>query len=189
MIGNSNDVNYVVIWEAIERLETQGKITVELINSELHYRLVTDLNEMAERIVKSLNPVALNKSVNLMLHTDSEVLAMVDREKFWQVIYNVTDNAIKYTPEGGNVSLYVFGEGDYVRIEIIDTGIGIPEEQVDKIFDRFYRVDKARSRESGGTGLGLSIVKDVVDSHNGKILVDSKENDGTKFVIIIPKNL
>jgi len=182
------DINGEVdrLTKIINRLLSLTKLDINYEELELK---VTDINEMAQRIVKSIMPVALDKSIKIHLFTDNEVLAMVDREKFWQVLYNITDNAVKYTPEGGTVSLYVFSEGDYVRIEVIDNGIGIPADQIDKIFDRFYRVDKARSRESGGTGLGLSIVKDVVDSHNGEIIVDSKENDGTKFVIVIPKNL
>ncbi len=150
---------------------------------------VTDLNEMAGRIVKSLQPVSEAKNVVLSCATNREALAMVDREKFWQVVYNITDNAVKYTPSGGTVTVYVFNEGEYCRIEIVDTGIGIPEDDVNKIFDRFYRVDKARARESGGTGLGLSIANDVVSMHEGKILVDSKEGVGTKFIIIVPKKL
>lgn len=150
---------------------------------------VTDLNEMADRIVKSLLPVSEDKNVTLSNATNKEALAMVDREKFWQVVYNITDNAIKYTPSGGIVTVYVFNDGEFCRIEIVDTGIGIPEDDINKIFDRFYRVDKARARESGGTGLGLSIANDVVMMHEGKILVDSTEGVGTKFIIIVPKKL
>ncbi len=150
---------------------------------------VTDLNEMADRIVKSLLPVSEDKNVTLSNATNKEALAMVDREKFWQVVYNITDNAIKYTPSGGTVTVYVFNDGEFCRIEIVDTGIGIPEDDINKIFDRFYRVDKARARESGGTGLGLSIANDVVMMHEGKILVDSTEGVGTKFIIIVPKKL
>ena len=118
---------------------------------------------------------------------EEEVYAEIDLSKMWQVIYNITDNAIKYTPQGGVVKLKLKNEGDFCRIEISDNGIGIPEEDADRIFDRFYRVDKARSRESGGTGLGLSIVKDMVELHEGKILLDSKEGQGSTFIIIIPK--
>ncbi len=170
----------------IDRLLSLTKLDVESDTLDLQ---VTDINELAERISKSLKPVADKKNIKLSLMTDQEVLAMVDREKFWQVIYNVSDNAIKYTPAGGTVNLYVFNEGEFCRVEVLDNGIGIPQEEIDKIFDRFYRVDKARSRESGGTGLGLSIVNDVVSLHKGKILVDSTENEGTKFIIIVPKNL
>lgn len=170
----------------IDRLLSLTKLDVG--DEELDLK-VTDLNEMADRIVKSLQPVSENKNVILTNATNKEALAMVDREKFWQVIYNITDNAVKYTPSGGSVTVYVFNEGEFCRIEIVDTGIGIPEQDVNKIFDRFYRVDKARARESGGTGLGLSIANDVVMMHEGKILVDSTEGVGTKFIIIVPKKL
>lgn len=170
----------------IDRLLSLTKLDVG--DEELDLK-VTDLNEMADRIVKSLQPVSENKNVTLTNATNKEALAMVDREKFWQVIYNITDNAVKYTPSGGSVTVYVFNEGEFCRIEIVDTGIGIPEQDVNKIFDRFYRVDKARARESGGTGLGLSIANDVVMMHEGKILVDSTEGVGTKFIIIVPKKL
>ena len=182
------DINGEVdrLTKIIDRLLSLTKLDVG--DEELDLK-VTDLNEMAGRIVKSLHPVSEAKNVVLTNATNREALAMVDREKFWQVVYNITDNAVKYTPTGGTVTVYVFNEGEYCRIEIVDTGIGIPEDDVNKIFDRFYRVDKARARESGGTGLGLSIANDVVTMHEGKILVDSTEGVGTKFIIIVPKKL
>jgi len=182
------DINGEVdrLTKIIDRLLSLTKLDVGDEGLDLK---VTDLNEMAGRIVKSLLPVSEAKNVTLTNATNREALAMVDREKFWQVVYNITDNAVKYTPSGGTVTVYVFNEGEYCRIEIVDTGIGIPEDDVNKIFDRFYRVDKARARESGGTGLGLSIANDVVMMHEGKILVDSKEGVGTKFIIIVPKKL
>ena len=182
------DINGEVdrLTKIIDRLLSLTKLDVG--DEELDLK-VTDLNEMAGRIVKSLQPVSEAKNVVLTNATNREALAMVDREKFWQVVYNITDNAVKYTPTGGTVTVYVFNEGEYCRIEIVDTGIGIPESDVNKIFDRFYRVDKARARESGGTGLGLSIANDVVAMHEGKILVDSTEGVGTKFIIIVPKKL
>ena len=127
----------------------------------------------------------MKKNIDLKIHTKHEVLAMIDREKMWQVIYNLTDNAIKYTPDGGMVSLFVFNEGDNCRIEVEDNGIGIPEGDTEQVFDRFYRVDKARSRASGGTGLGLSIVKETVLLHGGIVYCESKENQGSKFTVIL----
>lgn len=182
------DINGEVdrLTKIIDRLLTLTKLDVG--DEELDLK-VTDINEMADRIVKSLLPVSEDKGVTLVNATNIEALAMVDREKLWQVIYNITDNAVKYTPSGGSVTVYVFNDGEFCRIEIVDTGIGIPEDDVNKIFDRFYRVDKARARESGGTGLGLSIANDVVMMHEGKILVDSTEGVGTKFIVIIPKKL
>ncbi len=170
----------------IDRLLQLTKLDAN--KSELDIK-ATDLNEMTERIIKNLSPVAENRNITLALHTKSEVLAMVDREKMWQVIYNITDNAIKYTSDGGMVSLFVFEDESSCRVEIEDNGIGIPEEEIPHVFDRFYRVDKARSRESGGTGLGLSIVHDLVMLHDGEVYCESKENHGTKFTVIIPKGL
>ena len=109
-----------------------------------------------------------------------------DSFKLAQVIYNVIDNAIKYTPRGGSVRVDLFRQGKKAVIRISDTGIGIPAEDLPHIFDRFYRVDKARSRETGGTGLGLSIVKQIVLMHDGDITASSVENEGTTFTIELP---
>ena len=116
-------------------------------------------------------------------------MGMADREKMWQVVYNITDNAIKYTPTGGKVEVGVYDDGKDMRIEVADNGVGIPEKDINKIFDRFYRVDKARSRESGGTGLGLSIVKELVNMHGGDISVESIVDAGTRMKVTIPKRL
>jgi two-component system phosphate regulon sensor histidine kinase PhoR len=96
------------------------------------------------------------------------------------------DNAFKYTPVEGEVRLSAWREGNDVRIAVADTGIGIPAEDLDRIFERFYRVDKARSREVGGTGLGLSIVKHIVESHGGTVKVESSLNHGTVFSFTLP---
>lgn len=170
----------------IERLLSLTKIDTEAEPLSLK---VTDINEMSQRIVKSLTPVAENRGIAISHITENEVIGMADREKMWQVVYNITDNAIKYTPEGGKVEVGVYDDGKDVRIEVADNGVGIPEKDIDKIFDRFYRVDKARSRESGGTGLGLSIVKELVNMHGGDIFVESIVNAGTRMKITIPKRL
>ena len=170
----------------IERLLSLTKLDTEAEPLSLK---VTDINETAQRIVKSLAPVAENEGISLTLLTEKEVIAVADREKMWQVVYNITDNAIKYTPEGGRVEVGVYGSGTECRIEVTDNGMGIPEKDIDKIFDRFYRVDKARSRESGGTGLGLSIVKELVEMHGGKITVESVVDSGTRMKIVIPTRL
>ena len=109
-----------------------------------------------------------------------------DAVKLQQVIYNVIDNAIKYTPRGGEVETELFRSGRKAVIRIKDTGIGIPAADLPHIFDRFYRVDKARSRATGGTGLGLSIVKQTVIQHGGNISAQSTEGKGTAFIIELP---
>ena len=168
----------------VDRLLTLTKLDAE--TDMLEVKRVS-VNTLIERINRSLKPQADIKNITTAVTEYDEVFAEIDLSKMWQVIYNLTDNAIKYTQTGGIVKTTLKSEGDFCRIEIEDNGIGIPREHLDKIFDRFYRVDKARSRESGGTGLGLSIVKDLVELHKGKILVDSKEGEGTIFIIIIPK--
>ena len=170
----------------IERLLSLTKLDTEAEPLSLK---VTDLNEMSQRIVKSLTLVAENKGIAITHITEKEVIGMADREKMWQVVYNITDNAIKYTPEGGKVEVGTYDDGKDIRIEVADNGVGIPEKDLDKIFDRFYRVDKARSRESGGTGLGLSIVKELVNMHGGEISVESIVDAGTRMKITIPKRL
>lgn len=109
-----------------------------------------------------------------------------DETRLIQVLMNLTDNAIKYTPEGGHVSITAAAEGGFVRVDVADTGIGIPEKDLPRIFERFYRVDKARSREMGGTGLGLSIVKHIVSAHDGQVWVASVQGQGTTFSFTIP---
>ena len=102
------------------------------------------------------------------------------------MIYNVIDNAIKYTPRGGEVHASLARVGKRAVIRVTDTGIGIPADDLPHVFDRFYRVDKARSRATGGTGLGLSIVKQIVQMHGGAISASSEEGKGTTFVIELP---
>ncbi len=168
----------------VDRLLTLTKLDAEMDVLETK---LTSVNMLLERVSRSLKPQADRKNIAMAVIESEEVYAEVDLPKMWQVIYNLTDNAIKYTPAGGVVKIILKNEGDFCRIEVEDNGIGIPDDDAERIFDRFYRVDKARSRESGGTGLGLSIVKDVVELHKGKILLDSKVGEGSTFIIVLPK--
>ena len=103
-----------------------------------------------------------------------------------QVLDNVISNALKYSPEGGNITFRLEEGTDEIQISVSDEGVGIPKDQVNKIFDRFYRVDKARSRNLGGTGLGLAIAKEMVEAHGGKIWAESKDEVGTTIFITLP---
>jgi signal transduction histidine kinase len=118
---------------------------------------------------------------------DPAVVIAADPDRLKQVLLNLTDNAIKHTPEGGNVRIEATGVfNGFARISVIDTGIGIPAEDVIHVFDRFYRVDKSRSRERGGSGLGLSIAQKIIEAHKGRITVSSKLGVGTTFDVYVP---
>lgn len=117
---------------------------------------------------------------------DNIPLVSVDELKLEQVFSNLLDNAIKFTPNGGSISILAAEEKDFIRIDFKDTGIGIQEEHLPHIFERFYRVDKTRSREMGGTGLGLSIVKHIMEAHGGKVTVESFFGKGSVFSVFIP---
>lgn len=112
-----------------------------------------------------------------------------DRDAIEQVIMNIVSNSIKYTPEGGTITVYVGAINGSVYVKVIDNGIGIPPQDLNRIFERFYRVDKARSRKMGGTGLGLSIVKEMIDGNDGTIDIKSEVNKGTEVIITLPTKI
>ena len=109
-----------------------------------------------------------------------------DRSKLEQIVYNLTENALKYTPDGGQITVTLQARGHNAILSVQDNGVGIPEEDQAHIFERFYRVDKARSRDTGGTGLGLSIVRQLVTMHGGTITVQSKPGQGSTFTVQLP---
>ncbi len=148
-----------------------------------------DLTNLIARIVKKLLPLARGKNIKLNFSYDLEkphTEMLLDRDKMYEAIYNIVDNSIKYTDKGGNVKITLSADVSKTIIEIEDDGIGIPKADAALIFDRFYRVDKARARETGGTGLGLAIAQEAVAMHGGHIEVISEEGVGSKFIIILP---
>ncbi len=146
----------------------------------------TDINQMMEDIIKRLSPLANVKQIAIQYTKEKDVLAEIDEMKMILAISNLVDNAIKYTPEEGSVTVTLDADHQNAFITVADTGIGIPEEEVGRIFERFYRVDKTRDRETGGTGLGLSITHATIMMHNGSIKVNSKEEEGTSIQVRIP---
>jgi two-component system phosphate regulon sensor histidine kinase PhoR len=149
-----------------------------------HYDVGVLLNEQAE----AMRPMALKKNIALKVVGPPEgTEAFCDSEAVHQIVTNLVDNALKYTPEGGSVELGARpAEGGQVTVYVRDTGIGIPEEDLPRLFERFYRVDKARSRELGGTGLGLAIVKHLVRAQGGEVTVESSLNQGSTFSFTLP---
>jgi len=146
------------------------------------------LRDVVTEQVKRLTPLARENGIDLDVTAREAIDTTGDAEKLTQVIYNVIDNAIKYTPRGGQVHVELNRAGKRAFIRVQDTGIGIPASDLPHIFDRFYRVDKARSRATGGTGLGLSIVKQILVMHGGDITAASRENEGSTFTIELPVN-
>lgn len=147
----------------------------------------TDMKEVLTEIYKKLSPLAAKKSINFTLRMmEDDVILPIERDSLTEAIYNIADNSIKYTEDGGEVTIDLNRDLGNVFVVISDSGIGIPKESVQKIFDRFYRVDKARARDTGGTGLGLAIALDAVKLHGGFIEVNSEEGVGSKFTIVLP---
>jgi signal transduction histidine kinase len=144
------------------------------------------LNKMVSDIVKRLAPLAEQKSIEILCDFVKDVAAEVDEVKMSSAISNLIDNAIKYTPDGGSVKVVIDADHQNAFVTVSDTGLGIAEEDQGKVFDRFYRVDKTRDRETGGTGLGLSITYQTMLLHNGAIKLTSKENEGSSFMLRIP---
>ncbi len=147
----------------------------------------TPVKPLLEKVTQELAPQANRKKITLTIESDcQQIAAMANHDWLKQVLFNLVDNSIKYTPDGGQVSLKCWSDGKYAFVAVKDTGIGIPSKDLPLIFDRFYRVDKARSRGAGGTGLGLAIVKFIVEMHGGKIDVKSEVNCGTTFTFSLP---
>ena len=149
-------------------------------------RKPTDMHAMLEQILKRLRPIARLNNVDLTLETVREVMADVDEVKFSLAITNLVENAIKYNVKDGWVHVTLDADHQFCYIKVEDSGIGIPEDQIDSVFERFYRVDKARSRETGGTGLGLAITKEIVLMHQGSIRLTSTEGEGSCFQVRVP---
>ena len=141
---------------------------------------------VAQRVEHMLEPLAKAAEVGLKLDVPEGLVVKITRDDLYQILFNLVENGIKYNLPGGQVELYAQDWGGRVVIMVEDTGVGIPEEDIGKVFDRFYRVDKARSRAAGGTGLGLSIVRDTARRHGGDVTVQRRNGEGTRFVVTFP---
>ena len=146
----------------------------------------TDINEFLEQILKRLRPIAEKEKVEVVFESNRSVSAEIDATKLSLAFSNLVENAIKYNKENGWVHVTLDADHKYFYVKVSDSGIGIPQESLDSIFERFYRCDKSHSREIGGTGLGLAITKNAVVSHGGAIKVQSAVGEGTTFTVRIP---
>ena len=145
-----------------------------------------DLKQLVRNIIYNNESYALEKNININSSLE-DIRAFIDKEKISQVIINLISNAIRYTNDNGEIFIKLYKVEDFIKISVKDNGIGIPKESVDYIFERFYRVDKSRCRNTGGTGVGLTICKSIIDLHGGNIEVKSELNIGSEFIITIPK--
>ncbi|HHP51083.1 MAG TPA: hypothetical protein ENM97_04450 [Moorella mulderi] len=162
----------------LRRLETRA---VEIKREKLH------LQELAEEVVRRYENISELAGVEFYTELEPVPFVWGDRLRLEQVIGNLLDNAFRFTPSGGQVRLKVGPSPEGVVLEVKDTGIGIPPQDLPHIWDRFYRADKARSRISGGGGLGLAIVKQVVEIHGGRVEADSELGKGSTFRVILPR--
>lgn len=180
-IAEEIDRENEIIGDLLNLVRTDGERAV--LNIE-----TVDVNELMEVVLKRLKPIALKNNIEIIFESMRPVTASIDRVKFIIVLTNIIENAIKYNHPEGWVNITLNADHKFFYVDVSDSGIGIPEECKDQVFERFYRVDKARSRETGGTGLGLAITKNIVLLHKGTIKFYSKENEGTTFNIRIPLN-
>ena len=178
-----------------EEIEREDKIINDLLAivkldksvAELNISAV-DINELTEIILKRLRPIARKNNVEVLLVSKREVVAEVDEVKMSLILTNLVENAIKYNKEQGTVEVTLDADHQFFTVQVSDTGIGIPQECLEQIYERFYRVDKSHSREIGGTGLGLAITRSAVLMHRGSIRVESTPGEGTSFIVKIPLN-
>ena len=177
--------------ERLTRLINDILSLSEIENSYIRdYQQEINTSEVIREVTDIIRPIANNKEIELITEIETNLpILKGNQDWFKQMLINLLDNAIKYTSNNGKVSVNAFEKYNNIVIVIKDTGIGIPKKDIPRLFERFYRVDKARSRKIGGTGLGLAIVKHIVISLKGRIKVNSEVGKGTEFTVIIPKNI
>lgn len=182
-----------IIQKESDRLKRLIEDILLLSSIESKNNLVTEnvlLYNIFKEVYEMISYIASSKHIKIYYNFEDENVAIqAYGDYIKQLFLNLIDNAIKYTPEGGTVIINQFTRNNEITIEVIDNGVGIPKEDQDKIFQRFYRVDKARSRSVGGTGLGLAITKHIVNSLQGNISVESKLGEGSKFIVTIPTKI
>jgi two-component system sensor histidine kinase BaeS len=165
----------------LENLHKLDSANLRLNKSEI------DLAEIVQKAVKSFDVAIKEKKLTVSISGNSSNI-LADADRISQTAINLVSNAVKYSKEGGRISVNIFETKNSVGFSIADTGIGIPESELPFIFERFYRADKSRNRNTGGSGLGLAIAKSIVEAHGGRISVESRVNSGSRFEVLLPKN-
>jgi signal transduction histidine kinase len=190
MLNGKNDIQILTqsMKEEILNMRDLTNSLLDLARSdgEDAKRAAFDLSDVSRAAVSAMRAVADKNNIEIVLSVENGIRAYGDEMKIRQLIGILTDNAIKYSPENSAVRLDVTANRGIAKIVVADQGKGIPEEHLEHIFDRFYRVDKARSRETGGYGLGLSIARNIAALHEGEIRVESAEGKGSTFTVLLP---
>ncbi len=193
--GMPEDLYQEFLVDITEEIERMTKIINDLLsmvkmdrNTAIMNVENVSINDLLEQLLKRLRPIAASRNIELIYESYRPVMADVDEVKLTSAINNLVENAIKYNYDEGWVRITLNADHKFFYITVQDSGVGIPEDVQDNVFERFYRVDKARSRDTGGTGLGLAIARSAVLLHRGSIKLHSKEKEGTTFTVRIPLN-
>lgn len=182
-----------VLVSQIEELDKLGALVEDALvlaraeAGEMPMRLQrVDLGEIAQRVCEHLNVLATSRSLDLQALCQAGIYVQADKHWLERIVFNLADNALKFTPDGGSIRLSVLANGDNALLEVSDTGVGISQDSLPHIFERFYRADQARSREVNGAGLGLALVQTLVNAHAGSIQVESEAGRGSVFRVSFP---
>jgi len=179
--SNLEEVNHMT--QIVDDLLFLSKADMGEVHLQKH---PINLTKLVSEVGAQAKMIAMAKDIKVHISKDSDVPVIGDRLRLRELLLNLVDNAVKYTPEGGEMMISLERDDDRVKLRVMDNGIGIPTEDQPHIFDRFFRVDKARSREAGGSGLGLSICKWIVEAHGGEISVESEVTKGSLFTVTLP---
>ena len=179
--------------DMVEEIDRENKIINDLLTlvkmdkkaAELNIEPV-NINALLELLLKRIKPLAAKRNIEVVFESFREVVGEVDEVKLSLALSNLIENAVKYNNDGGNVHVSLNADHKFFYVKVQDNGVGIPEECQAQVFERFYRVDKARSRETGGTGLGLAITRNAILMHKGAIKLYSEPGEGTTFTVRIP---
>ena len=183
------DMVYEFVHDIGNEAERLARITEKLLsltkldNKIIRERTCVDAGSVGEKVIHILKPIANNSGITLECSFADGCFLWATEDDLYQIMINLVENAIKYNMPNGKVEFKIYKDEEHVFFAVEDTGIGIPEEDLPNIFDRFYRVDKARSREAGGSGLGLSIVKSTVEEYHGTVMAERRERGGMRFVV------
>ena len=188
-----NELYQEFMVDIAQEIERENKIINDLLtlvkldktDGELNIESV-DINALLELLMKRLRPIARQQNIEVILESNRLVQANVDEVKMTLALSNLIENAIKYNKQNGWVRVVLDADYQYFTVMVEDSGMGIPEEALERIYERFYRVDKSHSKEIGGNGLGLAITRNIILMHRGTIQVSSVENEGTTFLVKIP---